>query len=149
MPITISSRLTMAQYSLKIGSITPTNESPLTAPRPVTKQSATLRIQSFCDEVRDRDRSCVLTGMKAARADLGEWHMFEAGHIFPLALEQYWDAYQFTPKLYALPPKETDHPINSVQNGLLFTRNAHLWFDRYAISINPGVWPTVFGRFHG
>jgi len=77
--------------------------------------------------------------MKAVQVYLGRWEMFEAGHIFPLALEPFWDQYQFTPKIFALPPREKDHPINSVQNGLLLTRNAHLWFDRYALSINPEV----------
>lgn len=91
----------------------------------------------------------MLSGLKVGDPDLDDWSMFEASHIFPLALESYWEPYAFTPELFALPPREKDHPINSVQNGLLLTRNAHCLFDRFEVSINPEVWPTVFDRFHG
>ena len=98
-----SSRYATALYSLELGSVSPTHESPLAAPRPVTRRAGTLRIKSFCGEVQDRDRGCVLTGNRVLKPHMGKLDMFEAGHIFPLALEPHWDAYDFTPKLFALP----------------------------------------------
>jgi len=74
-----------------MGSGTSTQESPLAAvPRIVTAQSGTLRIKSFCKEVRDRDSACVLTEMRVRNPHLPKsWKALEAWHIFPLALEQY------------------------------------------------------------
>src|SRR5438045_3802954 len=46
-----------------------------------------------------------------------------------------------------------DHPdigeskIHSIQNGILLSQNAHAYFDKYIISINPDVCKSVLGHY--
>jgi len=53
----------------------------------LTTQYGTLRSKSFCKQIRDRDRGCVLTDLMALDPEDDNYGMFEAGHIFPLAPE--------------------------------------------------------------
>ncbi|PUU74560.1 hypothetical protein B9Z19DRAFT_1157993 [Tuber borchii] len=76
----------------------------------------------------------------ALEPDEDRYGMFEAGHIFPLALVDYWDAYEFEideDQVNAPSPHASNHPINSSLNGMLFRRDAHYLFDTYQLSINP------------
>ena len=123
-------------YSLQTGSITLTEEAPLL--RALSLHSGT-RIASFRDAVRERDRRCVITGMRVRRPDLGRWGMFEVAHIFPLAYEDHWNKSDYRRWITVPPPNESDGSIHSVQNGMLLSADMHALFDAYGVSINPDV----------
>ncbi|KAK9427447.1 hypothetical protein V1505DRAFT_417501 [Lipomyces doorenjongii] len=61
---------------------------------------------------------------------------FHAGHIFPLASEEYWVQNGFS---RWITNRRGDHDtgINSCQNGLLMLSNIHEKFDGFDFSINP------------
>lgn len=92
-------------------------------------------MQSFRDSVRLRDGGCVITGEEALDAQYGGWRGFEAAHIFPLAYQSHWEDQHFSRWITV----QAEHPINSVQNGLLLRADVHLLFDGYDISVNPNV----------
>ncbi|KFX87736.1 hypothetical protein O988_09305 [Pseudogymnoascus sp. VKM F-3808] len=93
------------------------------------------RTKVFCDEVRQRDRRCVVTGQEALGAYRQNWRGFEACHVFPLAYEAYWMENNFARWISIIP--ERGGPINSVQNGLLLRTDIHQLFDSYDFAINP------------
>ena len=62
---------------------------------------------------------------------------FQAAHIFPLGLEDYWISEGYERWVTIEPVK--GGKINSVQNGLLLASDIHQLFDAYHISINPDV----------
>jgi HNH endonuclease len=95
------------------------------------------RILEFKDQVRERDKRCVITKTINPRARFGIWGGFEAAHIFPLAYERYWIDNNFS-RWISLPPSQGG-TINSVQNGLLLRADIHTDFDHFYISINPDV----------
>ena len=99
--------------------------------------STGIRLQSFRDEVRQRDRRCVITGKKALSAYRNRWKGFQAAHIFPLAYENHWIQHNFA-RWITIPAVNGD-TINSKQNGLLLSSDIHELFDSYDISINPDV----------
>ena len=72
-------------------------------------------------------------------AGIAFWESFEVGHVFPLAYEEKWNNCNFNQWITIPPASESDGTINSVQNGMLFTRDMHAMFDSYQISINPDV----------
>ena len=123
-------------YSLQTGSITLTEEVPLL--RALSLHSGS-RIVSFRDAVRERDRRCVISGMRVFRPDLGNWTCFEVAHIFPLAYEDHWNKSNYSRWITVPPANESDGTIHSVQNGILLTANMHALFDAYIVSINPDV----------
>lgn len=122
--------------SLVIGSITTTNEAPLL--RTLSLHTGT-RVQSFSHSVRDRDRRCVITGRSAVIAGVAFWDGFEVAHVFPLAYEENWNNCNFSRWITVPPAFESHGTINSVQNGMLLTRDMHALFDSYQIAINPDV----------
>ena len=97
------------------------------------------RIASFRDAVRERDRRCVITGLRVLRPELWGWDFFEVAHIFPLAYEDHWNKSNYSHWITVPPANEADGSIHSVQNGMLLTRNMHALFDEYGVSINPDV----------
>ncbi|ODQ70643.1 hypothetical protein LIPSTDRAFT_41195, partial [Lipomyces starkeyi NRRL Y-11557] len=98
--------------------------------------SASGRVRSFPAAVRDRDRRCVITGIPVSQREplLRRWTIYDAAHIFPVALESIFHNYNFG-ELVVL--DERDGSVNSPQNGLLLQKNVHALFDQYEISINP------------
>ena len=135
----------VGHFLLKIGSVLPTPDSPLASDRRhLTTQTGSLRTTSFRKKIRARDRGCVLTGLMALEPDDDDYGMFEAAHIFPLALVEYWHSSEFTDEIDLLSPRASDHPINATINGMLLTRDAHYLFDAYGLSINPQVLITLF-----
>ena len=98
------------------------------------------RTQEFVDEVRDRDKGCVVSKIENSkmRIDQGNWGLFEAAHIFPLAYEQHWEQFNYGRWITTIPPAKGG-TINSVQNGLLLKSDIHHEFDTYQFSINPDV----------
>ena len=95
------------------------------------------RVQCFRNEVRARDRRCVVSKRENILADAGIWEGFEAAHIFPLGYERYWIDQQFG-RWITLPPEHGGR-INSAQNGLLLYGGIHTSFDHFVFSINPDV----------
>ncbi|KAK3941364.1 HNH endonuclease-domain-containing protein [Diplogelasinospora grovesii] len=93
------------------------------------------RVRVFTEQVRERDKGCVVTKKENLRAAVGLWIGFEAAHIFPLAYEQQWHEYGYG-SCITLPPPQGG-TINSVQNGLLLRGDMHALFDHYYFSINP------------
>ncbi|OBT73807.1 hypothetical protein VF21_08001 [Pseudogymnoascus sp. 05NY08] len=93
------------------------------------------RTKVFCNEVRQRDRRCVVTGQEAVGAYRDHWRGFEASHVFPIAYEAYWETNNFSRWVSILP--ERGGTINSVQNGLLLRSDIHQLFDSYDLAINP------------
>lgn len=103
----------------------------------ITSPSTGTRVRGFRDEVRARDRRCVLTKVENLLIEAGIWNAFEAAHIFPLASEQHWNENNFGRWITHLPRRGGS--INSVQNGILLRRDLHPPFDCYDVSINPDV----------
>lgn len=95
------------------------------------------RVRAFKDEVRERDKRCVITKTINLRAPAGIWEGFKVAHIFPLAYERYWIDNNFS-RYISLPPSQGG-AINSVQNGLLLRADIHTNFDHFHISIDPDV----------
>ncbi|ELR03632.1 hypothetical protein VC83_03464 [Pseudogymnoascus destructans] len=93
------------------------------------------RTEAFRNEVRHRDRRCVVTGHEVGSAYRIHWRGFEVGHIFPIAYEAQWTAQNFSRWITILP--ERGGSINSVQNGLLLRSDIHQLFDGYDFAINP------------
>jgi len=123
-------------YSLQTGSITLTEEAPLL--RALSLHSGP-RIASFCDSVRERNRRCVITGLRVLRPELGKWSCFEVAHIFPLAYEDLWNKSNCSRWITVPAANESDRSIHSVQNGIFLSVNMHALFDAYDVSINPDV----------
>src|SRR2546423_6782993 len=69
-------------------------------------------------------------GEEPIDAENDNWWGFEAAHIFPLAKENDWRAYNFSRCITITP--QTGGPINSVQNGLLLRSDLLQLFDNYA-----------------
>ncbi|OBT38693.1 hypothetical protein VE00_10845 [Pseudogymnoascus sp. WSF 3629] len=108
------------------------NETPLL--RTISHATGS-RTRAFCDEVRQRDRRCVITKQEALGAYRDNWHGFEASHIFPIAYEGYWESNNFSRWVSSIP--ERGGSINSVQNGILLRSDIHQLFDCYDLAINP------------
>ncbi|WEW59145.1 hypothetical protein PRK78_004614 [Emydomyces testavorans] len=87
----------------------------------------------FRDQVRNRDRRCVITGQVNYEAVDDRWVGFEAAHIFPLALAQVFDNQGFANLITHSHPLE----VNSPQNGLLLSPTIHRLWDDYSIAVNP------------
>ncbi|KAK9241408.1 hypothetical protein V1525DRAFT_429152 [Lipomyces kononenkoae] len=98
--------------------------------------SASGSVRSFPAAVRDRDRKCVITGVPVSQRErlLRRWTIYDAAHIFPVALESIFHNYNFG-ELVVL--DDRDGSANSPQSGLLLQTNVHRLFDQYEISINP------------
>jgi HNH endonuclease len=100
-------------------------------------QATGTRVQSFCHNVRERDRRCVVSGIRVPGAHVDDWTGFEAAHIFPLAYEDHWRNNGYD--RWITIPLASGGSINSVQNGFLLDSAIHQLFDSYSFSINPDV----------
>ncbi|KAK9428536.1 HNH endonuclease-domain-containing protein [Lipomyces doorenjongii] len=94
------------------------------------------REDRFRQLVRERDGKCVITGLVNVDADIGDWTIFEAAHVFPLSHGEYFRNQGF-PRWITNRRGERDTGINSCQNGLLMQSNVHQLFDSFKFSINP------------
>lgn len=65
-----------------------------------------------------------------------------------MAHEAHWTANNFSDKITIPPPRPDDHPINSIQNGILLNRIMHALFDSYEVAINPNVWLLDLNDFN-
>ena len=80
----------------------------------------------------------MITKEEVIDADYGDWDGFKAAHIFPIAYKGVWDDQNFS-RWITIPAANDQHPINSVQNGLLLRSDIHQRFDTFKVSINPDV----------
>ena len=105
----------------------------------VISQEITGRDDRFRDEVRNRDRRCVISGLinHERQIEAGMWCEFRAAHIFPLGHEILWtrrDYYQWIKDMEDT--FGTEH-IESCQNGFLLDLGIRTRFDLYLITVNP------------
>ncbi|KAK9328559.1 HNH endonuclease-domain-containing protein [Lipomyces starkeyi] len=94
------------------------------------------RTEQFRNQVRKRDRKCVITGTVNTRAYRDLWFGFEAAHVFPLSDGQLFVDSGLS-RWITNREGEHDSGINSCQNGLLMQTNIHQEFDSFSFSINP------------
>jgi HNH endonuclease len=87
--------------------------------------SATARDNRFRDQIRNRDKRCVISGTDIAA---GVWTSFEAAQIFQLALDQGYNNLI----THNVPPG-----VNSPQNGILLRSDVHRCWDGYLLAVNP------------
>jgi len=97
------------------------------------------REERFRDEIRDRDRKCVITGASIPEIHIqaNNWTAFEAAHIFPLQHESHWVQYDYGRWMTDMDDATGSSRINSIKNGFLLRQHVHTMFDRYLISVNP------------
>ncbi|KAN0071121.1 HNH endonuclease [Elaphomyces granulatus] len=102
-------------------------------PRTLTL-SVTSRDNRFRDQIRNRDRRCVISGDVIPERVIarGVWTGFEAAHVFPLTLNQLFNSFGYNDLLtHNIPPG-----VNS-QNGILLRSDIHRYWDSYSLAINP------------
>ena len=113
-----------------------TDEVSLTCTDPIPSGA---RVEAFRQAVRERDRRCIATGRLAPLGHLGWWSNFESTHIIPLDYEQHWNDSNCS-RWITIPPADLSHgTINSVQNGILLTREMQVAFNSYCWSIDADV----------
>ncbi|KAK9236286.1 hypothetical protein V1525DRAFT_407358 [Lipomyces kononenkoae] len=94
------------------------------------------RDSRFRDQVLNRDRKCVITGIVNRAAYRNEWTSFETAHIFPLAHEELFIGLNY-PRYVTLLSGENGTGIKSCQNGLLMQSHIHMQFDSLSFTIDP------------
>jgi len=97
--------------------------------------SATSRDSRFRNQVRDRDRRCVISGQVIPERDIqdGYWGGLQAAHIFPLALDHLFNSLGYNNLItHNVPPG-----VNSPQNGILLRSDLHEYWVCYAFTVNP------------
>ncbi|OBT87154.1 hypothetical protein VE02_02230 [Pseudogymnoascus sp. 03VT05] len=95
------------------------------------------REDSFRNDVRSRDRNCVISGLVNEAAQWNFWSGFEAEHVFPMEYESLWIEFNYSRWITSMENAPGSSKINSIQNGLLMSGNLHTQFDQYLFSINP------------
>ncbi|PUU82611.1 hypothetical protein B9Z19DRAFT_967010 [Tuber borchii] len=121
-------------YIATNGSIPINDEFPLSCTNLIP---AGTPVEPFRQAVRERDRRCVATSRPASRGHRGWWLNFKSTHVVSLDYEQHWNDSNFG-RWITVPPADLSHgTINSVQNGILLTREMHVSFNNYCWSINP------------
>lgn len=102
-------------------------------PRMLSGMSSTATTESFRNQVRHRDRRCVITGQVNLAAQVEMWDGFKAAHIFRRALNDIFRDHGFS----QLITYHRSDPINSPQNGLLLRSDIHELWDDYSLAVNP------------
>ncbi|KAG0637468.1 hypothetical protein HOY80DRAFT_972672 [Tuber brumale] len=93
----------------------------------------------FCDDIRARDKKCVISGFanSALQIHLGLWGGFEAAHIFPLEHESHWIKSEYGRWITDVEDVPRSSKILSAQNAFLVEAAIRQLFDQYLITINP------------
>ncbi|CUS15098.1 unnamed protein product [Tuber aestivum] len=93
----------------------------------------------FRDEIRARDRKCVISGMinDDISIQAHDWISFEAAHLFPLLGESIWIELDYGRWITDMDDSLQSSKIDSAQNGFLLRSHVHQKFDQYLISVNP------------
>jgi len=97
------------------------------------------REDSFCHEIRDRDRKCLIsrTSILEIHIQANNWTTFEAPHIFPPEDKRLWIQYNYGRRITDMDDAIESSKLNSPQNGFLLRIEVHKMFDQYLISVNP------------
>ena len=97
------------------------------------------REDSFCHEIRDRDRKCLIsrTSILEIHIQANNWTTFEAAHIFPPEHERLWIQSNYGRQITDMDDAMESSKINSPQNGFLLMSAVQTMFNAYLISINP------------
>jgi len=98
----------------------------------------TSREDRFHEEVRDRDRKCVISGLSNPEYLIArdEWAGFEAAHIFPVRHENLWIYYNHGEWVTYMDDTVGSSKIHSIQKGLLLQATVDQLFDRFRVSVN-------------
>jgi len=101
--------------------------------------SNTGREERFRNEVRHRDRKCVITGVSIPEAHIQahNWDISDAAHIPPLWHESHWIQHNCEQWITDMDDATGSSKINSSQNGFLLRIEVHRMFDQHPISVNP------------
>ncbi|KAK9489154.1 HNH endonuclease-domain-containing protein [Lipomyces doorenjongii] len=118
-----------------LGTISVTDERCIARVASRSSRTVSGRGQRFRDQVRQRDRKCVITGFVNHSAYLNEWTSFEAAHIFPLSHEDLFRSLDY-PRFVTNRSDETETGINSCQNGILMLSTIHQQFDSFNFAID-------------
>ncbi|KAI9842802.1 MAG: hypothetical protein M1837_006905 [Sclerophora amabilis] len=110
--------------------------------RRILSRTISSRDKTFAQQVRKRDKNCVISGLENPRVDYDLWVGFEASHVFPLARESLFISENF-PECITDKASSRDTGINSCQNGILLSSTIHGLFDSFEISVNPDDNDTV------
>ncbi|KAJ5899437.1 hypothetical protein N7495_004181 [Penicillium taxi] len=116
------------------GSIT-LNDEPVF--RRILSHNITGREDSFTEDIRSRDKKCVLSGLPCRNWHVGIWHGFEAAHIFPIGKETLWNHGGYNRWITNTATGRHRSSINSIQNGFLMDIHLHTSFDQFHVSANP------------
>ena len=102
-------------------------------------RSTVPRQNRFRDEIRARDRGCVISGKvnPESAIEVGDWVSLEAAHIFPSAYGSIWNWRRYGRFITDMNDYPASSRIHSIQNGFLLQSNIHQRFDQYLVSINP------------
>lgn len=92
---------------------------------------------AFRDQVRARDKRCVVSGM--VNPFTSRWPYHEAAHIFPFEREDYWREHGYSRWVTNMDDTIGKSTIDSCQNGLLLSKAVLAAFDQYLLSVNPDV----------
>ncbi|RWQ92055.1 HNH endonuclease-domain-containing protein [Paecilomyces variotii] len=103
-------------------------------PRTMSLES-TASTERFRDQVRHRDRRCVITHNRALDAPYDSWTGFQAAHIYPRSLSELFTVHGFANKL----TYDISEDVNSPQNGILLRQDIHALWDSYEIAVNPNA----------
>ncbi|KAG0634854.1 hypothetical protein HOY80DRAFT_1096202, partial [Tuber brumale] len=96
------------------------------------------RDERFRNEIRNRDRQCVVSGLINPKIliQANNWIGFQAAYIFPLEHESLWIQCGYGRWITDTEDSQSSK-INSSQNGLLLDASIHQKFEQYLISVNP------------
>lgn len=101
--------------------------------------STSAQEEAFRTRVRNRDGKCVISGATNPLSQASMWPGFEAAHVFPRGCESLWTQFGYRRWITNMDDATGVLKIDSVQNGLLMSRNVHTCFDQYLFSVNPDV----------
>jgi len=89
------------------------------------------RESSFCHEIRDYDRKCVIsrTSIPEIHILANNWTTFEAAHIFPSEHERLWVQSNYGRRITDMDDAIESSKINSPQNGFLLMSAVQKMFD--------------------
>jgi len=107
--------------------------------RRLNTRSTVPRQNRFRDEIRARDRGCVISGLQNpdTAIEAEDWVSFEAAHIFPAASGSTWNRRGYGRLITDMNDSPVASRIHSIQNGFLLNSFVHKRFDQYLVSINP------------
>ncbi|PUU75870.1 hypothetical protein B9Z19DRAFT_1151983 [Tuber borchii] len=109
-------------YIVTTGTLRLTKRLPLFPQKP---EEVGIRDPAFRGAVRLRDLRCVITGASPVVDGVAFFESFESAHIFPIKHYGYWEEHKLGDWITIPPASESYGTINSVQNGMLLTRDMH------------------------